>query len=223
MALPTAYLTTVKNLDGILAAIQNAKAPKKFTQQFLVGLGFKSNADRLIINVLKALGFLTDDQVPTQRYFDFLDQTQAPRIMAEAVMDAYADVFAINTKAQTMTRADLKNKMRTLSQGQLTDSVLDKMVMTFFALVKHGDFEAANAATKDDGGGGGGSGGGGDGGGDDGDGAGNGAGDGDVGGGSGGGLVVDGLIYNIQIQLPESRDPKVYDALFQSLKKHLGR
>ena len=36
-------------------------------------------------------------------------------------------------------------------------------------------------------------------------------------------LVVDGLIYNIQIQLPESRDPKVYDALFQSLKKHLGR
>jgi hypothetical protein len=36
-----------------------------------------------------------------------------------------------------------------------------------------------------------------------------------------GGLAIDGLIYNIQIQLPESRDPKVYDALFESLAKHL--
>ena len=29
------------------------------------------------------------------------------------------------------------------------------------------------------------------------------------------------LHYNIQIHLPESRDPAVYDALFKSLKKHL--
>ena len=30
-----------------------------------------------------------------------------------------------------------------------------------------------------------------------------------------------GLHYNIQIILPESRDPKVYDALFRSLREHL--
>jgi hypothetical protein len=30
-----------------------------------------------------------------------------------------------------------------------------------------------------------------------------------------------GLVYTIQIQLPESRDPAVYDALFRSLKTHL--
>jgi hypothetical protein len=29
------------------------------------------------------------------------------------------------------------------------------------------------------------------------------------------------LHYNIQIHLPESRDPAVYEALFKSLKKHL--
>jgi hypothetical protein len=28
-------------------------------------------------------------------------------------------------------------------------------------------------------------------------------------------------VYNIQIQLPESRDQGVYDALFRSLKTHL--
>jgi hypothetical protein len=227
MALPTAYLTTQKNLSGILAAIQTAKAPDKFTQQFLLGLGFKSSSDRLVINVLKSIGFLTDDGAPTQRYFEFLDQTQAERVLAEGVTEAYADLFQLNTKAHTMKRPELKNKMRTLSQGKLTDSVLDKLAMTFNALAKHGDFEAAGAAAvgNDDGGNGGG------------DGSGEGSepgadddgGGGDSGGGgdgtpeTGGSLMIDGLIYNIQIQLPESRNPAVYDALFQSLKKHLGR
>jgi hypothetical protein len=120
-----------------------------------------------------------------------------------------------------MGRGELKNKMRTLGQGKLTDGVLDKMAMTFTAFAKQSDFEAAKAATAS-------------------------GGDaieesrpisltpeevnglsGDDGGAvaspgsSGGGLVVDGLVYNIQIQLPESRDPKVYDALFESLAKHL--
>ena len=61
MALPTAYLTSTKNVEGIFNAIQSAKAPPTFTQRFLEDLGFKGNADRLIVNVLKALGFLSAD------------------------------------------------------------------------------------------------------------------------------------------------------------------
>jgi len=34
-------------------------------------------------------------------------------------------------------------------------------------------------------------------------------------------LQLGGLVYNIQIVLPESRDPAVYDALFKALKDHL--
>lgn len=32
-----------------------------------------------------------------------------------------------------------------------------------------------------------------------------------------------GLVYNIQLVLPESRDPAVYDAFFQSFRKHMLR
>jgi hypothetical protein len=42
MGLPTSYLTSFKNLGGILAAIQNAQAPKNFTTRFLESLGYKS-------------------------------------------------------------------------------------------------------------------------------------------------------------------------------------
>jgi hypothetical protein len=214
MALPTAYLTSQKNLEAILAAIQTAKAPESFTQKFLGDLGFKSSSDRLVINVLKSVGLLTDDGTPTQRYFEYLDQTQSDRVLAEGVMEAYADLFQLNTNAETMERAEVINKLRTISEGKLTDAVLKKMAMTFKALVDRSDFKAARAVAPEEGNGG-------NGGGDGGDDQEEEAEEGDPRG--GGSLVIDGLVYNLQIQLPESRDPKVYDALFQSLKKHLGR
>jgi hypothetical protein len=218
MALPKAYLTSVKNVDKFLTAIQQGQAPKQFTTRFLEGLGFKSSSDRLFIGVLKALGFLDDGGAPRQRYFEYLDQGQSQRVLAEAMRDAYADLYQLNNKAHDLTRADVKGKLKTLTQGQYTDAVLDKMVSTFFALAKNADFEAPPPAQRT-------------------------AGDeGDVdeqapeeeaqieGDGAGPAvqrrpgrpaLDLGGLVYNIQIQLPESRDPAVYDAVFSSLRQHL--
>jgi hypothetical protein len=215
MALPKAYLTSIKNVDKILTAIQQGQAPKQFTTRFLEGLGYKSSSDRLIIGVLKALKFLDDNGRPRQRYFDYLDQGQSERVMAEALREAYADLYELNIKAHDLTRTDLKGKMKTLTQGAYTDSVIDKMAMTFQALAKKADFEAATPPPPppDE------------------------PPDGEppedeepepgedekdrgrrrrrrpVG--------IGGLVYNIEIVLPESRDPAVYDALFTSLRTHL--
>jgi hypothetical protein len=213
MALPKAYLTSARNLPAILNAIQTAKAPQKFTQRFLESLEFKSPHDRLIIGVLKALKFLNDDGTPTSRYFAFLDQTVAPRVLAEGVREAYDDLFQVNINAQTLSKAELINKFRTLSQGQFSESVLDKMAMTFAELVKLADFtvpsipqpavpavedatlpgepkkereDVTEEVTRPR------------------------------------RIKVDGLVYNIQLILPESRDQVVYDALFRSLREHLG-
>lgn len=64
MTLPSAYLTSFKNAEGILRAIQAAQAPPRFTQRFLEGLGFANTNDRAIINVLKALGSWTNRASP---------------------------------------------------------------------------------------------------------------------------------------------------------------
>jgi len=214
MALPTAYLTTTKNLPAILDAIRNAQAPDKFTQGFLESLEFKSNADRLIIGVLKTLGFLDDSGKPTPRYYEFLDQTQSGRVLAEGIREAYADLFRVNVNAHEMSQAEVKNKFKTLGQGRLTEAVLHKMALTFTSLVKLADFsslkspagEKAPEFRKD--------------------------------GESIAGknredtieekvhdiskhIKLGGLVYTIQIHLPETRDIAVYDALFRSLKEHL--
>lgn len=218
MALPTAYLTTARNVDAVFNAIRAAKAPPKFTQRFLEDLGFKSSGDRLFINVLKALGFLTPDGVPTSRYFEFLDQSQSGRVLAEALEDAYADLFQLRRDAQKMERPELKGRIKTLTQGKASDNVVDKMAMTFLALVKLADFAAPRRQPD-----------GSDGGGEDrGDGAGDGeAGDGDGAGGAGtppapsDAIRLGGFVYNVELHLPESRDPVVYEALFRALKAHL--
>jgi hypothetical protein len=207
MALPTSYLTSARNLAGILNSIVGAQAPDKFTTRFLESLDYKSNHDRLIIGVLKSLGFLADDGRPTQRYFDYLDQTQSDAVMAQAIREAYADLFQINKAANLMGKSEVMNKFKTLTQGQYSESVLDKMAMTFTALCAHADFAAVPGSQKlkeEQ------------------------TPDGDpsktpeIPAPNTKGFAISGLVYNIQLILPESRDPKVYDALFDSLRKHLS-
>lgn len=77
--------------------MQQAQAPKQFTVSFLQNLGFKSTADRLIVGMLKTLGFLEPSGTPTQRYFEFLDQTQSARILAEGIREAFADLFELTS------------------------------------------------------------------------------------------------------------------------------
>lgn len=208
MALPTSYLTSTKNVGAIFDAIKNAKAPDKFTTRYLQSLDFKSVADRLIIGVMKSLGFLDAEGRPKERYFKFLDQTQSPSIMAEAIEEAYADLYQTNKLAHTLSKQEVINKCKTLSQGQLSESVLDKMAATFLSLAKLADFqrrpiqESVHPVKPQD----------------------KGKDEVDIqppvlkGGAA---RSIGGLHYNIQIILPESRDPKVYDALFRSLKEHI--
>lgn len=207
MAIPTAYLTTTKNLSGILNSMTNAKAPEKFTTRFLESLDYKGSNDRLIIGVLKALKFIADDGRPLQRYYEYLDQSKSQAVLAEAIWDAYADLFQVNKSANKMSKAEILGKLKTLTQGQYSEAVLDKMALTFTALCALADFSSSvtktinkepseENVTQED--------------------------NPSIPKHTDKGFSIGGLVYNIQLILPESRDPKVYDALFESLKKHLA-
>lgn len=216
MALPEQYLITTKNLDAFLNSLLNAQAPQRFTNKFLEQLEYKSTNDRLFIGVLKMLGFIDPNGVPQDRYFRFLDQTQSKIILAEAIKDAYSDLFTVNVKANDMSENEVKNKLKTLMQGSKSDDVLRFMAKTFVALCSYADFSKAsnkeiitydnssshnNANTSDQ------------------------------------ATELDDshkmthelvnkkitteMHYNIQIHLPETRDITVYDAIFKSLKEHL--
>jgi hypothetical protein len=215
MALTSAYLITTKNLDSFFNALRSAKAPDRFTNKFLTQLDFTSSNDRLYIGLMKALGFIDESGVPTKRYYAFLDQTESARILAEAIREAYEDLFAVNKKANELSVEEVKNKLRTLTQGQKSDNVIGLMANTFKALVALAEWTVqtpqaptdrsaphappvtpsspppSNATLHEQ------------------------------------RPLPRGekplqLHYDIHVHLPESRDPAVFDAIFEAMRKHLS-
>jgi hypothetical protein len=203
MAVPTSYLTSTKNLDGILEAIAKAGVPQKFTYDFLKKLGFPSSADRPLIAVLKALGFLDVSGVPLDRYRRFRDPNLAGAATAEGMREAYADVFAVDQNPQDMTNEQLKGVFSRIS-GK-SDSVAEKMAMTFKALAKHSNFDApvvdrepvpdGSAASLPDG---------------------------TEAPADAVGVLGMNLRHDIHIHLPVSTEIEVYDAIFRALRQSFG-
>ena len=148
MAITSSYLVAVGRLGELLNAIRNAQAPERFTIKFLQELGYKSTNDRLFVGLLKALGFLDQSGIPQQRYFDYLDETQSGQVLAEGIRGAYEDLFRVNTSAHEMTDKQVKNKLKSLSQGQCSEPILRNMSRTFLELVKFGDFESPRGASS---------------------------------------------------------------------------
>ena len=202
----TSYLIKTGNAEDFFKAIRNAKAPERFTNTFLKDLGFSSSNDRLYIGVLKGLRFLDDNGAPTDRYFAFLDQSQSDVVLAEAIREAYEDIFAINKDAHTLTLEDVQGKLKTLTRGQKSDNVINWMANTFRVLCDLADWATVAKPIADvppitppvpdvpppvpplssD-----------------------------------TNRPPVELHYNIQLILPDSRDQAVYDTLFASLRRHL--
>lgn len=208
MALTTAYLQTTKNLQNIINSLVGAKSPERFTNKFFEDLGFKSTNDRLYIGVFKALGLLDENGVPTSRYHQFLDQSETAKVLAVGIQEAYDELFALRKDAQNLSVEEVKGKFKTLTQGSKSDNTILLMANTFKALCDIADWseETKNKTPS----------------------------------------FKDtekekkvqlpesqskkmdasksvdlNLRYDIHVHLPETTNMDVYDAIFQSLKKHL--
>lgn len=212
MPLPNSYVQTGRMQD-YFEAMLNAEPPSRFSTSFMQNLGFKSSNDRAFIGVLRELGFIDSDGKPMERYYQFLDKSQWRYVLAEGIRDAYSDLFAINKNADTMSREEVKNKLRSLYSGHKSDKVIGLIARTFDDLTEIGDFSElgssvnGNHLDKDI------------------------TGDTQVNvNGTGEAsarthsqkISVDALQYHINIVLPETRDQSVYDAIFRSLREHLG-
>ena len=217
MPLQPVYLVAVKNLGPFLDALRHAQTPEKVGLRFVEELGFKSTNDRLFVPLLKAMGFLDESGKPTQRYHGFLDDSEWKRVLADGIREAYSDLFRINRNANTLTRDKLAGKIRSLSEGKLSNAVVANMTRTFLELVKQADFSepASGEPVPTDG-------------------------QGEIeeppaeppglaprlvpapdGQGMGAGLAAPSLVYRIEIVLPAVRDQAVYDAIFRSAREHL--
>lgn len=203
MALTNAYVLPIKRIPDVFAKIRDGQAPDQFSTQLLKDWDFKSTNDRAFIPLLKALGFLTSEGKPTQRYNNYRDHSQSSVIMAEALKEAYGDIFLIKAKPTATDKKAIEGKFKSFHNA--SDNVADLMAKTFIALLDLADFNGehlaqskiksadleTNTIQKD------------------------------VEHIQAKSNKLAGLHYNIQIHLPATKDVEVYNAIFKSLRGHL--
>ena len=203
VALSSAYVQAITRVPELFRQIQDAQVPESVTQQLLKDWGFTSSADRAFLPLLKSLGFLTPDGKTTNQYKDYRDNSRSKGVMADALRDAYSEVFLIKSNPTTSDSSAITGKFK--SYHSTSDNVAGLMTKTFFSLLALADLGQVNkppVIQQDVS-----------------ESASNGNGE----------ALADrplsgppaGLHYNIQVHLPATKDVEVYNAIFKSLKEHL--
>jgi len=140
------YTSNPGSLKEFFKEIQEVGVPAKLTQKVLESLGYKSNNDRPIISVMKAIGFIDQSGVPTENWKRFRDKSIASGVLAAAVRTAYADLFTIYPDAPRKDQEALRNFFS--SRTNLGERAVQYMVRTFTILCELCDFEAVLETTN---------------------------------------------------------------------------
>lgn len=146
MALTDAYSVAVGRIPDLFSKIKDGQAPDIFSQQLLKDWGFTSSNDRAALPLLKELGFLTPDGKPTPRYHEYRNHSRSKIVMAQAIRDAYSDLFLIKEHPTKADREAIEGKFK--SFHNVSDHVAGLMAKTFFALLDLSDLSAATSQLK---------------------------------------------------------------------------
>jgi hypothetical protein len=193
-------------LKAFFNTIREGQAPDKFTREHLADLGYGSSNHHAFIPLLKGLGFLTSEGTPTQRYRDYLNGANSKRVIAEALREAYSDIFILKARPTRADKELIAGKFR--SAYNASELSADRAANTFLSLLELTDeaslyahslpnveervvieppipeIQSSGAANNQR-------------------------------------AVSSTLHYNIQIHLPATKDLEVYNAIFKSLRIHI--
>lgn len=205
------YMLSTGLIPKILEKIQNARRPERFTQDYLeTKLGHSGGGARPIIPLLKRMGFLGSDGVPTPLYDQFRNSETQGFAVAQGMKNAYGELFDRNEYVYEMSREKLIGQVIEITGGAKEDSVTRAIVGTFCALNELADFEGEHSEVS---------------------------------------AAADQVLpenttkqmrsgvdhkerhgldevqlrlgYTINLNLPETKDPEVFNAIFKSLRENL--
>lgn len=200
----TPILQSTKALERFLIHIQDAGIPPKVNSPYLKSVGFKSGNDAALVPTLKALGFIDSAGVPTDTWKQYRNKTLAPKVLGQAIRECYSGLFEIYQDANRKDNEAIANWIRTATG--FAGVTVDRAVRTFKALVSHAEFvdEAVDTSTAPK--------------------------EGitpsagapqqiiSLPSATSGGPSVN---INVELHLPSSSDPKIYENFFKAMKEYL--
>lgn len=211
MATNLPYMVNSGTLTKILNKICDASIPENFNGDFLgTKLGFPGGNQRAFITWAKKCKFLQEDGTPTQLYKDFRNPTFRGTAMATALKKGYEELYVRNEYSHDLSKPDFV-KLVTDTTGLAHDNqVVKAIVNTYFNAKEFANFDINMEERKID-------------------------------------EKIDskndkkdesdntdtshkvprkkqidlGINYTINLVLPKTDDPAIYNAIFKSLKENL--
>ena len=204
------YMISASVARKILEKIKEAPTPSKFTQNYLsTTLGFEGANDKAFVSYAKSLGFLDAAGVPTTLYKQFRNPSLSAGALARGLMSAYKPLYERNERFYELSKQKLL-ELVCAETGLDHDNITAKRITnTFLEIKKLANFAEIDGSMRAD----------------------------EVeedqhaedhempSGGDAANLKHQvgklGLSYNINLILPNTDDPKVFNAIFKSLKDNL--
>jgi len=196
------YISYPACVPRILNKVREAQTPDRFTYDFLeTKLGFKGGNYKQFVSLAKRIGFLNTDGSPTDLYKQFRNKATGGPSVASAIKKGYAAIFERNEYANKLSKEDLTGLIVEITGLEAKNKVVQYIFQTFDYLKKFADFEsksfeAPEGAEVDN----------------------NGSKNTSAG---KYGKASFALAYNINLVLPKTDDPAVFNAIFRSLKDNL--
>ena len=142
MASKLPYLLAPGLIPKILTKIQEARRPERFTVDFLeTKLGHAGGSARAMIPLLKRLGFLASDGTPTSLYDKFRNPDTEGDAMAQALRNGFKELYERNEYAHDLARDRLISLVTEVTGLEKTNKVVTSTAATFTALKEFADFE----------------------------------------------------------------------------------
>ncbi|MDN3274756.1 DUF5343 domain-containing protein [Frankia sp. RB7] len=202
------YLHVPGSLPKILTKITEVRRPDRFTQDYLETIiGFRGGNYRAIIPLLKRMEFLNGDGSPTTLFDQYRNDDTRAIALATGVRNAFSAIFDRNQFAYALPRDTLASLVTEISGLPKSNSVAKLIVSTFWTLKDGANFESKDEREV---------------------------------------VVVEKKTsdhdsppppppprtddevqfrvgYTINLNLPETTNPEVFNAIFKALKEHLLR
>lgn len=133
------YIVSNNKIEPILARIRTAARPERLGRETLAKWGFTASNDRAMTTVLKELGFLNEGSVPTAIYDRLRDSTDWKYVLGERMRELYSDLFAIDGSINMADETEVKGAMSRVTGKD--DETVKRYYATFRTLASLANFE----------------------------------------------------------------------------------
>jgi Family of unknown function (DUF5343) len=197
------YTASPGSIKSVLDALIKAERPDKLSTNYMETVfGLSGGGVRSVPPILKKMGFLQSDATPTELYSKFKTDSGRGQAALAGLKQAFPEIFRKNEVAHRANEDQIRDIIIEITGLKKADPILRHIINTFAAIKAYVPDTFAEPAPSVE-------------------------------------RVIEpvqiakndmsvdrvrspiGLSYQINIVLPESQDPVVYDAIFRSLKRNL--